>query len=75
MIKSRGDCYHKCPYCGKLIPLNALICNSRRCIHEYERTIGKVHSTKEYKHYIYWHSYDITHINLLSEYFNDMDNL
>ena len=76
MTQSRGDCYHnKCRYCGKLISNSALICDSRRCIHEYERTIGIIHSTKIYKEYIYWQMYDISHINLLSDFFNDMDNL
>ena len=53
----------QCVICGNPdIPYYSLYCATRRCRHEYERKVGKLRSTKAYKDFMFWHTYDLMHI-------------
>lgn len=53
-----------CPMCRtKAIKPGNLTCGTKVCLGEYVRRFAKVRATKEYRSYVYWYDYIVTHID------------
>lgn len=54
---------YRCVICkSELEDQTRLHCKTRRCMHEYQRKVGKVRASKEYREYIFWYSWSLTHL-------------